>query len=463
MSQSKIEKYFEELDEKIKIAYQISQKAKNQSLDPTDEVEIKLANNISQRVEGLISVIEPKILNSGISQRIEELEQKYSKLDWRVALEISKEVSQNKFINFKNQKEAIEIGIRVGLSYITLGIISAPLEGFVGIDIKKTDLGEDYISLIFAGPIRAAGGTAGAVCVLIADYIRKALNYADYDVKLDEVKRFITDIRDYNEKVTRLQYNPKDEEIEFLVKNIGVEIDGEPTENIEVSNYKNITRIKTNKLRGGMCLVLAECLTQKASKINKKIEQWGDEFNLKSWHFLDDFLKLQKRLKSNLKKKETNLKRVLPNYSFINEAVGGRPIFSFPMQKGGFRLRYGRSRISGFASYGISRESMFILNDFLATGTQLRVERPGKSTIVMPCDSLEKPIVKLKDNGKIKGRVIKINNIEEAKKYNNQIEEILHLGDLLISFGDFSENNHNLVPNGYCEEEWFLEFRDKLN
>ena len=36
------------------------------------------------------------------------------------------------------------------------------------------------------------------------------------------------------------------------------------------------------------------------------------------------------------------------------------------------------------------------------------------------------------------------------------------MGDILISFGEFSENNHKLVPNGYCEEEWTLELKEKI-
>ncbi len=37
------------------------------------------------------------------------------------------------------------------------------------------------------------------------------------------------------------------------------------------------------------------------------------------------------------------------------------------------------------------------------------------------------------------------------------IEKILDVGEILISFGEFLENNHPLVPCGYCEEWWLLE------
>jgi len=128
------------------------------------------------------------------------------------------------------------------------------------------------------------------------------------------------------------------------------------------------------------------------------------------------------------------------------------------MTKGGFRLRYGRNRTSGFASNSISAQTMEILNDFIGVGTQLKMERPGKATVITACDTLEPRIVKLK-NGEVK---VLRDNIE-ARKYKDEVKEILHLGDILIGFGEFSENNHPLIPNGYCEEEWALELIEKIN
>ena len=41
---------------------------------------------------------------------------------------------------------------------------------------------------------------------------------------------------------------------------------GEPTEKREVSNFKNLERVDTNFIRGGMCLAFSEGLAQKAIK-----------------------------------------------------------------------------------------------------------------------------------------------------------------------------------------------------
>lgn len=292
------------------------------------------------------------------------------------------------------------------------------------------------------------------------------MGYDVYDPDETEIKRYHAELMDYNDRCVRLQYTPTEEETQFLVKNIGVEISGDPTEKIEVSNYKDLPRMKTNRIRGGMCLVLGECLIQKAPKVNKRIEDWGAEFDMEQWLFLKDFLDLQKikakaggSNKKEKKKEEVKEKpKILPNYKFVQDIVAGRPVFTFPMRRGGFRLRYGRNRTSGFASNSMSAQTMRILNDFIAVGTQLKIERPGKATVITACDQLEPPIVRLKD-----GSVKKLRTEEEAIKYTNEIDEIIHLGDLLICYGEFSENNHTLVPNGYVEEEWAIELVNKIN
>jgi len=101
--------------------------------------------------------------------------------------------------------------------------------------------------------------------------------------------------------------------------------------------------------------------------------------------------------------------------------------------------------------------TMAILDEFVAIGTQLRIERPGKSTSVCPVNSIATPIVKLKN-----GNVIKVSNIKKAKQIFPEIDEILFLGDLLFGYGEFTENNHILIPSGYVEEWWSLELENSI-
>ncbi|MEM2121111.1 MAG: DNA polymerase II large subunit [Candidatus Woesearchaeota archaeon] len=443
-----MQNYFECLTKEVARVYDVAQKARSLGYDPERKVDIAIAKNMGERVEGLISSVAPQLLNSGVTKRILELEKKYGVLDWRVALVIAEEVAKQKFCKFNDLKEAMEVGIRTGFAYVTLGVVSAPLEGFVELNIKKRMDGKDYVAIKFASPVRGAGGTAAAFCVVIADYIRKIFGFESYDPTEKEINRFVTELFDYDERVTNLQYRPTKEEIQFLASNIPVEIDGDPTEKIEVSNYKDLERISTNRIRGGFCLVVS-MVALKAPKLWKELKVWGSDFNL-DWSFLEEFLKIQKIKKAAAEDTEILNLKITPDYTFIADLVGGRPVLSFPMASGGFRLRLGRSRTSGFSAVSLSPITMEVLENYIAVGTQLKLERPGKAAAISSCDSIEGPIVRLKD-----GTLLKLESISEAKKLKQDIEKIIYLGDILISYGDFLDRAHKLVPLGYCEE-WYI-------
>lgn len=450
MSKS-MKEYFENIENGVQLTYKAAEVARKKGFDPEEEVGIFIAKNLAERVEGLISVAAPQIRGSGMVRRITELEKQYGIQDWRVALTIALEITQQKFCEFKDEREAMEVGIRVGLAYITVGVVASPLEGFVELKLKDRKDGKKYFCLMYSGPIRSAGGTAASVSVIIADYIRKKMGYKEYDPTDDEVKRMITELLDYHEKVTNLQYLPSEEEIDFMVRNLPVQIDGDPSEKYEVSNYKDLERIETNNIRNGPCLVLGEGLTQKAKKLWKQLAVWGKDFDLKNWDFMEKFLKIQKKVKAKGEVKEEYAK-IVPDYTYIKDLVAGRPVLTHPLRKGGFRLRYGRSRTSGFSSDALHPATMIVLDSFIGIGTQMRMERPGKATVVSSCDSLEGPIVKLND-----GSVRLLETEEEAKKVVKDIEELLFLGDVLINHGDFLNRAHTLVPPGYCEEWWIQE------
>ena len=123
------------------------------------------------------------------------------------------------------------------------------------------------------------------------------------------------------------------------------------------------------------------------------------------------------------------------------------------MRPGGFRLRYGRSRNTSFAAAGISPASMYIMDSFIVSGTQLKVERPGKAAGMAPVDSLEGPTVRLRN-----GDIIRVDDEQEAIKIHPEVETIIDIGEILINYGDFLENNHPLVPSSYCFEWWIQEF-----
>ncbi|MBI2650435.1 DNA polymerase II large subunit [Candidatus Woesearchaeota archaeon] len=438
-----------DIAKKIDFSYKIASNARSKGYDPEETVNIPLAKNMSERVEGLVSVAAQQIMNKGIPHRIRELEAIYGKLDWRVALKISMETTQQKFCQFETQKEAIETGIRVGLAYLTLGVVASPLEGFVGLKIRRRMDGKEYLSLMYSGPIRSAGGTAGALSVIIADYLGRNMGYDAYDPSEKEIRRMVTELYDYHERITNLQYLPSEKEIRFLVSNMPVQIDGDASEEIEVSNYKDIDRIETNRIRSGPCLVVGECISQKAAKIWPQLKKWSHEFGLGHWSFLQEFVQLQKETKA---KEKSARKGIVPIYTYIQDLVAGRPVLTHPLATGGFRLRYGRCRTSGYSATAIHPATLIILNKYIAIGTQLKVERPGKATAITICDSIEGPIVKLNNNS-----VVRVDSDEKAKEIQDSVKEILFLGDILISYGDFFNRAHTLAPAGYCEEWWLQE------
>src|SRR4029077_6990798 len=87
-----------------------------------------------------------------------------------------------------------------------------------------------------------------------------------------------------------------------------------------------------------------------------------------------------------------------------------------------------------------------------------RLERPGKAGIVNAVDSIEPPIVKL-----IGGSVMRIESPQEAKALRDKIQKILFIGDLMVGYGEFLENNRALVPSGFVESWWAQLLEQKLS
>ncbi|MBD3259980.1 DNA polymerase II large subunit [Candidatus Woesearchaeota archaeon] len=456
-------KYFESIRKKVEDSHSIATQARKKNLDPADEVEISLAKNMAERVVGLISSIAPQIKDSNLVPRIQELEKKYGVLDWRVAFKIAEEIAKQEICKFDDEREAMEVGIKAGFAYVTVGVVSACLEGFTRLEIKQRRDGKKYFCMHFSGPIRNAGGTGAAVSVLIGDYVRKKMGYDMYDPDKNEINRYFSEVEHYNDRCVRIQYMPSKEEVDFMAKHMPIEIGGDPTEKVEVPNYKNLQRVETNLIRSGMCLIMSSCLPLKAPKLWSQLSKWGEEFDMEQWNFLEDFIKVQKEVRAKQEKrkkqedKDEEKPKILPDHAYISDLVGGRPVLAHPLSKGGFRLRYGRARTSGDSAQCIHPATMHVLNDFIAVGTHMKVERPSKGAIYTPCDTIEGPVVKLTN-----GNVLRLESAKEAKQHKKDIAKILFLGDILICYGDFFDRAHKLVPPGYCEEWWVLELEKAI-
>ncbi len=460
--------YFESLQREIDRAYELARKARSQGKDPSLEIEVPQATDMAGRVESLVG---PK----GVAPRIRALVKEYGKE--LASLKIVDEIIDGKFGDLGSKEKYAEQSVRTALAILTEGIVSAPLEGIADVKIKRNSWADnsEYLALYYAGPIRSSGGTAQALSVLVGDYVRKKLGLDRFKPSEEHVERMVEEVDLYHRAVSRLQYHPEAEEVKLAMRNIPIEITGEETDKVEVS-HRNIPGIETNHIRGGAVLVMAEGVLQKAKKLIKYIDKMG----IDGWEWIKEFVEAKEKGKSakeeqpsaDSKAEETGKDKVAekvekgfyyelyerfkaniaPNKKYTKEIIGGRPLFAEPSTNGGFRLRYGRSRVSGFATWSVNPATMLLLDEFIAIGTQMKTERPGKGCITTPVTTVEGPIVKLKN-----GSVVKVDDYETALKVRNELDEILYVGDALVNFGDFVENNQTLLPANYVEEWWVQE------
>ena len=427
--------YFDRLEAETHHLYEIANKARSKGLDVELETEVPLAKDLAERVEGLVGP-------EGVAQRIKELEKDMDRES--VAFEIAAEIADGTFklTGEKadwSEEQRCDQGLRTALAILTEGVVAAPLEGISDVKIKNNFDGTRYIGVYFAGPIRSAGGTAAALAVLLGDKIRRAIGIDEFKPIDDEIERYVEEVELYESEVTNLQYSPTPEEVRFAANHIPVEVSGEQTDQVEVS-HRDLERVETNNIRGGALLAMVEGVIQKSKKIKKISNKLGLD-----WDWLEEYSKPKT---SDSSSDDSGDSDIVSEPKYIQDIIGGRPILGYPSEKGAFRLRYGRSRNTGLATMGVHPATMALL-EFLAVGTQLKIEYPGKGNCVVPVDSIEGPIVKLRN-----GDVVIIDSVRQARELKKDVDEILFLGDMLVAFGEFLRNNQPLYPSGWCEEWW---------
>jgi DNA polymerase II large subunit len=418
--------YVDSMQTELNRLYALSEAARQKGLDPSLKVESIIAQDIADLVEGLVG---PK----GVAASIRELSTKVGREE--VAFKVCEQIVQGKFGEMEPEKAA-EQAIRTALAIFTEGLTAAPIQGVAQVKIKTNADHSRYLAIYFAGPIRSAGGTDQALTLVVGDHVRRLLNLDRYKPTSEEVARFIEELRVYERSVGRFQYHIPDEEIRKAFDYLTIEVTGTESDPVEVSSYRNLPRIETNRVRGGALRVVNDGIVGRALKVLVIVEK----LHFSGWEWLKEFKKKSE--------KKTG--------GFMDDVIAGRPIFSFPSRRGGFRLRYGRSRNTGLSAVGIHPATMYIVENFLAAGTQVRLELPGKGGVTVPVDSLEPPVVLLKDSSVVR---VSLDNVKDLK---GKVEKILFLGDMLISFGDFLYCNKNLPPSGYVEEWWAKDLKDAI-
>jgi DNA polymerase large subunit len=456
------ERYFDELEAELDRAMAVANEARERGGDPTPEVEIPTARDMADRVENILGI-------DGVAERVRELEGEFSREE--AALELVDDFVKGTVGSYDSREGKIEGAVRTAVALLTEGVVAAPIEGIDRVELLENDDGSEFINIYYAGPIRSAGGTAQALSVLVADYARTLLDIDEYKPRDDEINRYAEEVELYDNE-TGLQYAPKEKEAKFIAGNMPIMLDGEATGDEEVSGFRDLERVNTNSARGGMCLVFGEGIALKAPKIQRYTRSLDEV----EWPWLQDLIDgnydadtaekvaddteeadddSEQADKDDATEQRDGPPRADKSKKYLQDLIAGRPVFSHPSETGGFRLRYGRARNHGHATAGIHPATMHLVDDFLATGTQVKTERPGKAAGIVPVDSIEGPTVRLAN-----GDVRQINDADEALEIRNGVEKILDLGEYLVNYGEFVENNHPLAPASYVFEWWIQDLSE---
>ena len=441
--QRQLDNYQKRLDEETEILYKLGEQARKQGLDHQNFVEIPRAADLASRTEKLlVDHLEGLPIADEIRKMLSEFDREVT------SIQMAQHVAIQCRENGHHLQKCIDVGLRVGLAILTEAVLVAPLEGISEVKLLSNIDGSPFVSVHFAGPIRAAGGTAQALAVLIADMIRRKLDVSPYQPTQPEIERVKEEFALYR---GNLQYRPTPNEIEEIVRACPIMINGESTESIECAGYGRVRNIDDTRIRGGVLLVIGEGMCLKAPKIRKHTER----MQVPGWEFISSFAARNK--KGDSEQQGFQSKLVKPNDKFMKDIIAGRPVFGNPSEPGGFRLRYGRARPSGLAAGSCNPATMAVLDDFITIGTQMKIERPGKACAITPCDIAEGPSVIL-DNGEF----LRLDSKQEVEEHLPRIASIWDNGELVVGFGEFLENNKQLVPSGYNKDWWATDILESL-
>ncbi|MDC0962878.1 hypothetical protein OAR96_02045 [Euryarchaeota archaeon] len=442
--------YEEWLEENTEAVYQIAENAKSKQLDFEKFVEIPRASDLASRTEKLLEdYLDGMKIEDDLRHLLNTTDRESASI--QIAVDVARKMNEQTL----DMQKSIDCGIRVGLAVLTEAVLVAPLDGIGDVRILNNADGTEFLSIDFCGPIRAAGGTAQALGVLIGDMVRRELGLSRYVPTTQEVERVKEEFGLYR---VGLQYKPPPEEIETIMRACPVMVNGEETEKIECSGYKEVRNIVNSngsyrtRIRGGVMLVIGEGLCLKAPKVQKHTER----MNIQGWEFIAQFANKNKANEEDINAFKP--REIAPIRRYMEDVIAGRPVFGEPNQPGGFRLRYGRSRITGLAAAGMNPVTMEAMGGFLAVGTQMKIERPGKACAITPCTEIDGPTV-LMENGDFR----KIRDLEDWRINVASVKSIWDAGEILIGYGEFLENNKKLVPSAYNKDWWASDLIESLD
>ena len=233
--------YTASLENKLQQLFDVTRKAREKHLDPVAYPEIDVAEDLAGLVEGMVGP-------SGVGDSIRELSKTLPREE--LAFKIAEEIVYGKFGRLQAQAAA-EQAVRTALAILTEGITAAPLQGVARVAIKENLDKTKYLAVYFAGPIRSAGGTDQALTLVVADFVRRLLGLDRYKPMPEEIARFTEELRLFERSIGRFQYRVSDDELRNALELLPVEVTGIESDPFEVSSFRNLPRVETNRVRGG--------------------------------------------------------------------------------------------------------------------------------------------------------------------------------------------------------------------
>lgn len=333
--------------------------------------------------------------------------------------------------------EKYEHALRVCTGILTEGVVTAPIDGLVSATIDPT---ENFPRLTFAGPIRAVGGTNLIYLVILAEHLRRRLNLNAYVPTKQEIDRTVVEVKQYQKKHPP-QVKPATEELEHMVRNCTVMIDGVETEAEEVPLHKYLPRIQAPRIRGIPSLVYTEGFLIRGKKVLDLLKY----YDLPQWTvWINDLIKMGK----NYRKEG---QRFLGS-EFKYALTMGRPVLSNSGSLAGLRLKIGTTPTIGLAGSNVTKQLIDLIK-FINVGSQLIISLPGKATTITGVTKeLARPLV-VYQNGLI--------DYYTVNTYD-RVREILDLGQILVSAGDFIQSNKLMPRRDYCDSCWGYDTNSEL-
>ena len=421
MIELEFQKYVNQIDNTVSAEIQLANKAKKLRIDSNEEIESIFTNSSLDTILAICNIPGlQKYLLGKISQNDNIL---------LLTAEVSKQIVIGRFIK-GTKEELIHLALQTAFVLLTRGQSSVPKEY---IHIVKIDEKTNHLTLFFTNTIRYVEGTIIGLIVLISDYLRSILHLNRFHSHSDIINRYEEEMTIYLNTIDKIPQFKK-EHLRLFLQNIGIELTSEPYERIEVKKYRNLPKL-TNHLRMGMNVALEKILLNLKSITQEKLKA-----GIPEWEWLDGL-----SFKENFNRREFGL----------SDIRSTRPLISKSNVPGGFRLRFGSSRVTGFGTVGINPLTM-LLTGMLSPGSTIQIDQSDEFFAVNPVSSILGPLIELES-----GSFQRLSSLKEYEDLKNDISQIWELGDLLISSSDISSFSSEFYQS-WTEEWWSLILRKEL-